>query len=206
MAINPDTDFIFDDDPTSDLPVLTTRSDGTRAAPEEQRPGGLGQLQAGQLALAQELVKLESRQKERVSELQAQLHTNNKELSVLKRRVAAIAAVSPTGRRSQPTPLPVRLLIRFNGEKEIRYPIETDTFAIGRAPDNHLQVSSHSVSRHHARITADGNDTYIEDLNSTNGLYINAERITKKLLNDGDAISVGSTTFNFSLEAQPQGS
>ena len=105
MAINPNTDLLFDDDPTSDLPVLTTRSDGTKMAPEEQRSNGLGQLQAGQLALAQELVKLESRQKEQVIELQAQLRNNNKELLVLKRRVAAIASVSPTALGSQPTSL-----------------------------------------------------------------------------------------------------
>jgi general secretion pathway protein A len=62
---------------------------------------------------------------------------------------------------------------------------------IGRTPDNDLQVESKFVSRHHAQITTTLQGCVIEDLNSTNGIYVRSKRVRRHQLNDGDVIQIG---------------
>jgi general secretion pathway protein A len=62
---------------------------------------------------------------------------------------------------------------------------------IGRTSDNDLQIRSKFISRHHAQITTDRRHCVIEDLNSTNGLFIGARRVKQHLLRDGDVIQLG---------------
>lgn len=63
--------------------------------------------------------------------------------------------------------------------------------AIGRAPDNDVCIRDQSVSQHHARagVTAEG-AIFIEDLGSTNGTYVNGEKITRQTLRDGDKVLI----------------
>ncbi len=62
---------------------------------------------------------------------------------------------------------------------------------IGRTSDNDLQIRSRFISRHHAQVTTDGRQSVIEDLNSTNGLYIGPQRVQHHVLRDGDVIQLG---------------
>jgi general secretion pathway protein A len=62
---------------------------------------------------------------------------------------------------------------------------------IGRTPDNDLQIDSKFVSRHHAQIVTSLQSSILEDLNSTNGVYIRSKRVRRQLLNDGDVIQIG---------------
>jgi hypothetical protein len=62
---------------------------------------------------------------------------------------------------------------------------------IGRTPDNDIQIPSKFISRHHAQVTTGEHSSLIEDLNSTNGLFIDAHRIQAHELNDGEAIRLG---------------
>jgi type II secretory pathway predicted ATPase ExeA len=62
---------------------------------------------------------------------------------------------------------------------------------IGRTPDNDLQIRSKFVSRHHAQITSDASQSVLEDLNSTNGVFIKSKRVKHQELVDGDVIQLG---------------
>jgi len=62
---------------------------------------------------------------------------------------------------------------------------------IGRTPDNDVQIQSRFVSRHHAQVVSDETQSVLEDLNSTNGVFIRAQRVKHQVLADGDVIQLG---------------
>jgi len=63
--------------------------------------------------------------------------------------------------------------------------------AIGRAADNDIRIEDHTISGHHAKIVTFFNASYIEDLDSTNGTFVNDQRVTKRTLRPNDVIQVG---------------
>lgn len=78
--------------------------------------------------------------------------------------------------------------------------LQAGGISIGRANDNDLPISDHMVSSHHARIFTYFNASYIEDLGSTNGTYINGKRIQKHTLHPGDIIKVGRQMLEVATE------
>ncbi|MBI3070700.1 MAG: FHA domain-containing protein [Deltaproteobacteria bacterium] len=66
-------------------------------------------------------------------------------------------------------------------------------FIIGRAPEIELSLVEDLVSRKHARISTRKNTIVLEDLGSTNGTFVNGERIKRVLLKDGDRILIGTS-------------
>jgi type II secretory pathway predicted ATPase ExeA len=62
---------------------------------------------------------------------------------------------------------------------------------IGRTPDNDVQINSRFVSRHHAQILSDPAHSVLEDLNSTNGVFIRSQRVKRQALVDGDVVQIG---------------
>ena len=69
---------------------------------------------------------------------------------------------------------------------------------IGRAIECDVVIASKSVSREHTRIRKEGRRWFVDDLGSTNGTYLNGERVTSSLsLLDGDTLKVGDVTFIF---------
>jgi adenylate cyclase len=68
---------------------------------------------------------------------------------------------------------------------------------IGRTPDNDIEISNVSVSRHHAVVTFADNKYVIADLRSGNGTFVNDERIDQRLLAEGDRVEIGPTIFVF---------
>jgi chromosome segregation ATPase len=93
-----------------------------------------------------------------------------------------------------------RLLIRTDGDTEVVHVLGRKT-AVGRTPDNDLQIDAKFISRHHAVILAGPAHAIIEDLNSTNGVTVNNRRITRQPLKDGDSVVIGKTQFRFVVRA-----
>ena len=93
----------------------------------------------------------------------------------------------------------VRVLTRHTEEgREVVHVLGRRT-SIGRTPDNDLQIDSRSVSRHHAVILVGPVHSIIEDLNSTNGVYVNGRRITRNTLKDGDTVVFGQVHYRFAV-------
>jgi diguanylate cyclase (GGDEF)-like protein len=78
-----------------------------------------------------------------------------------------------------------------------RLQLGTAPFEIGRSARNDLPIDQESVSRHHARLTFDGADYWLQDLNSTNGTYVNDDLIREHRLRDGDQIHIGRSILKF---------
>jgi cytochrome P450/NADPH-cytochrome P450 reductase len=78
------------------------------------------------------------------------------------------------------------------------------TQRIGREPDNDIVVSDLSVSSHHAELRTVAGGYRIVDLGSTNGTFVNEQRVTAALLSDGDMVGLGDSTFRLvGHELQP---
>jgi general secretion pathway protein A len=71
------------------------------------------------------------------------------------------------------------------------YRIRPGKLIIGRTADNDVQIQSRFISRHHAQVVSDLNGSVLEDLNSTNGVFIRAQRVKQQTLADGDIIQIG---------------
>jgi chromosome segregation ATPase len=94
-----------------------------------------------------------------------------------------------------------RLLVRSQDGHEVVHVLGRKT-TIGRTPDNDLQIDASFISRHHAVLLFHGAQTIIEDLNSTNGVFVNTHRISRETLNDGDLVMVGKARFRFVIRPQ----
>jgi len=68
------------------------------------------------------------------------------------------------------------------------------THVIGRASDADLRIEGNGISRHHARVRIDADGVEFEDLGSTNGSFVNGERVERRVLEAGDKIQLGSAT------------
>jgi hypothetical protein len=68
---------------------------------------------------------------------------------------------------------------------------------IGRLPDNTIVIDNSAVSSHHVRVAREGPQFVVEDLGSTNGTFVNGQKITKKPLRHGDTILVGKHKLFF---------
>ena len=109
---------------------------------------------------------------------------------------APVPAVSQLMARKRPAAL-YRVEISTEGEMISEHTLGAGRVVIGRAPDNEIYIKSKFVSRHHAQIISDQDTSVIEDLNSTNGVYIGNNRLTKYALQDGDVVSLGVHELKF---------
>ncbi|HEX3845040.1 MAG TPA: AAA family ATPase [Steroidobacteraceae bacterium] len=84
-----------------------------------------------------------------------------------------------------------RLLVATDGRTVQEIPLTQGRIIVGRTPENDLQIDSRFVSRHHCQIMTSANSCVIEDLNSTNGIYVKSRRVRRHYLNDGDVVLIG---------------
>lgn len=85
------------------------------------------------------------------------------------------------------------------------YRVTSESFVIGRSPQADLSLSDETVSDKHARLRKEADRFIIYDLASTNGLFVNGERVYSRALRDGDEVKVGNTVLVFKeiLEGPP---
>ncbi len=93
-----------------------------------------------------------------------------------------------------------RLILSLDSQVLAEYNMSKERYTIGRLPDNDVRIDNPAVSGHHSLIINILNDSFLEDLNSTNGTYVNGKLIKKHALQDGDVITIGHHQLRFSEE------
>src|SRR3954470_425358 len=91
-----------------------------------------------------------------------------------------------------------QLVIAEGKETGREFVFDQASVLIGRTSECDVVLYDPGVSRKHARIFGEGEGYFVEDMGSSNGTKVNGSIIKKKLLADGDAISLGPVVFNFS--------
>ena len=91
---------------------------------------------------------------------------------------------------------PSTLVITSGGKAGLEIPLGTEPLTIGRASDAGLQIRDDYTSTHHARLLLWGSDWVLQDLDSTNGTFVDGHRIdTPTPIRPGVPVKVGATTF-----------
>ena len=91
-----------------------------------------------------------------------------------------------------------RLILSLDNQVLAEYNMTKERYTIGRLPDNDVRIDNPAVSGHHSLIINILNDSFLEDLNSTNGTYVNGKLIKKHALQHGDVITIGHHQLRFS--------
>jgi type II secretory pathway predicted ATPase ExeA len=118
---------------------------------------------------------------------------------------AAIQAEMPGARPVGPDEVVARIIVAHAGEHVEERPLRVGRLIIGRTVDNDLQIESKFISRHHCQIITTAEGSMLEDLNSTNGVYIKSKRVRKHNLNDGDVIVLGKHEIMYLDERSARG-
>ncbi len=90
-----------------------------------------------------------------------------------------------------------RLILSLDGQVMAEYNMTKERYTVGRLPDNDVRIDNAAVSGHHGLIINILNDSFLEDLNSTNGTYVNGKLIKKHALTHGDVITIGHHHLRF---------
>lgn len=93
-----------------------------------------------------------------------------------------------------------KLILKFANEVIDHIELRQGDMKIGRRPGTDIQIDNLAVSGEHANLFTIGEDTFIQDLGSTNGTFVNNKQITKHHLRNGDTISIGKHTLVYITE------
>ena len=90
-----------------------------------------------------------------------------------------------------------KLVLSLNGAVQGEFQLKKERMTIGRKPDNDVQIDNLAVSGKHALVITILDDSFLEDLGSTNGTYVNGKLIKKHALRDGDVVGVGKHELKY---------
>lgn len=93
-----------------------------------------------------------------------------------------------------------KLILKFNNQVIDHIELTQGDMKIGRKATNDIFVDNLAVSGEHANIFTIGEDSFVQDLGSTNGTFVNNKRITKHHLKNGDVVTVGKHTMVYFSE------
>ncbi len=105
---------------------------------------------------------------------------------------------------TESSPVVGRILLASQGKTVVERELKPGRLVIGRTPDNDLQIDSKFISRHHCQIVTQPDSCLIEDLNSTNGIFVKSKRVRRHNLNDGDVVQVGQHEIMYIDERTPR--
>ena len=97
----------------------------------------------------------------------------------------------------------VKLHVFKNDGTSKEVPLKPGSYVIGRGKDAALRIPLPSVSREHCVLTIDSGQLKVKDLGSSNGTFINRERVTEATLNPGDSLAVGDLTIVVQIDGKP---
>lgn len=97
-----------------------------------------------------------------------------------------------------------KLVLMLNNEVISEHAISGDETTIGRRFANDIHIDNLGVSGSHAKVVIFGTDAFIEDLQSTNGTFVNGGKVEKQLLKDNDVITIGKYQLQYKAGEQPK--
>lgn len=103
-------------------------------------------------------------------------------------------------------PPPPQLIVMKGGDVVDDRIMDRTRLLIGRSGHNDISLDSNFVSRHHALLIHDDSATFLTDLNSRNGTFVNSKRVSNHVLVHGDVITIGDHNIKFNdLQARSRG-
>jgi hypothetical protein len=94
-----------------------------------------------------------------------------------------------------------KMIVSIDGVVIKEVQLTKDRTTLGRRPYNDIVIDNLAVSGEHAVLQLTGNDVYLEDLNSTNGTYVNGKAVKKQSLQNNDTVEIGKYKIKFINEA-----
>jgi hypothetical protein len=94
-----------------------------------------------------------------------------------------------------------KLILSLDGSVIREVPLDRERVTIGRKPHNDIQIENLAVSGEHARVVTILNDSFLEDLDSTNGTLVNGSPVKKHILQPNDVIEIGKYKLKYVAEA-----
>ncbi len=98
-----------------------------------------------------------------------------------------------------------KMIVSIDGVVIKEVQLTKDRTTLGRRPYNDIVIDNLAVSGEHAVVQMAGNEVYLEDLNSTNGTYVNGKAIKKQLLQNSDTLEIGKYKIKYINEAAAPG-
>ena len=97
-----------------------------------------------------------------------------------------------------------KLILSMDGLILKEIPLTKERMSVGRRPTNDIQIDNLAISGEHAAVVTILNDSFLEDLNSTNGTLVNGQPVKKHFLKNGDVVELGKYKLKYvSEQAQP---
>ena len=94
-----------------------------------------------------------------------------------------------------------KMIVSIDGVVIREVQVTKDRTSVGRRPYNDVVIDNLAVSGEHAVLQMSGNEVYLEDLNSTNGTFVNGKAVKKQLLNDSDTVEIGKYKIKYVNDA-----
>ena len=98
-----------------------------------------------------------------------------------------------------------KMIVSIDGVVIKEVQLTKDRTSLGRRPYNDIVIDNLAVSGEHAVLQMSGNEVYLEDLNSTNGTYVNGKAVKKQLLQNSDTVEIGKYRIKYVNEAESAG-
>ena len=98
-----------------------------------------------------------------------------------------------------------KMIVSIDGVVIKEVQLTKDRTSLGRRPYNDIVIDNLAVSGEHAVLQMSGSEVHVEDLNSTNGTYVNGKAIKKQLLRSGDTVEIGRYKIKYVNEAADAG-
>ena len=98
-----------------------------------------------------------------------------------------------------------KMIVSIDGVVIKEVQLTKDRTTLGRRPYNDIVIDNLAVSGEHAVLQMTGNEVYLEDLNSTNGTYVNGKAVKKQLLQNSDTVEIGKYKIKYINEAAGSG-
>jgi hypothetical protein len=96
-----------------------------------------------------------------------------------------------------------KLILSLDGQVIKEYMLNKERTTLGRKPHNDIQIDNLAVSGEHAIIMTILNDSFLEDLGSTNGTLVNGQPVKKHFLQNNDVVEIGKYKLKYMSEASP---